>query len=244
MEDLPSLLRSREHTVIEENGSYYLKSSDFDSLGSANDVRQRAIAIIKTLNGALKLHTPSFRGVSEDGVTTTEEDGRRHHYVYLEASITLRSKLSANPTVSTSNSTRQIAPLPSNLESWLSLAKTDKAVADALHFLRENTWSSLYKVYEIIMDDAGGQQAITQNGWATRHRLRRFTQTAQSRAALGDSARHAANEFKPPSQPMTIQEAELLLREVILSWLSSKAQSLDTSCVPSHNSNTNENSQT
>jgi len=223
LEDLPSLLCSPEHTVIEEDGLYYLESSDFDSLGSADEVREHAIAIIKMLNGAMKLHTPSFRGVYAGGVTMLEEDGRRHHYLYLESSIKLRSKVSANLTVTKSNGTRQIAPLPSKVESWIGLAETDKAVAEALHFFREDTWISLYKVYEIISDDLGGQQAITKNGWATKQRLSRFTQTAQSKTALGDLARHAANKFKPPSQPMTIQEAGSLLRGVILSWLSSKA---------------------
>ena len=223
LEDFPSLLCSPEHTVIEEDGSYYLKSSDFDSLGSADEVRERALAIIEMLNGAMKLHIPSFRGVYEAGVTLIEEDGRRHHYVYLEASITLRSKVSANLTVTKSNGTRQIAPPPSNVESWISLAKTDKAVADALHFFRDNTWISLYKVYEIISEDVGGEEAIIRNGWATERRLSRFRQTAQSKAALGDQARHAASRFKPPSRPMTIREAGSLLRGVMLSWLSSKA---------------------
>lgn len=223
LEDLPSLLRSPEHTVIEENGSYYFKSSDFDSFGSADEVRERAIAIIKMLNGAVKLHIPSFRDVSEDGVTIIEEDGRRHHYVYLRGSITARSKISANLTVTTSNDTRQIAPLPSNVESWICLTKTDKAVADALHFFRDGTWVSLYKACEVIREDVGNEEAIIRNGWATKGALGRFRQTAQSKAAVGDLARHAANRFKPPSQPMSIQEAESLLRGIILSWLSSKA---------------------
>ncbi|NWF78188.1 MAG: hypothetical protein HXY36_06410 [Chloroflexi bacterium] len=222
LEDLPSLLCSPKHTVIEEDGLYYLESSDFDSLGSAYEVREHAIAIIKMLNGAMKLYIPSFRGVYEGGVTMIEEDGRRHHYVYLEGSIELRSKVSANLTVTTSNNTQQTDSLPSTIESWISLAKADTAVADALHFFRENTWISLYKVYEIISGDVGGQQAIIKKGWATKHSLSRFTQTAQSKAALGDLARHAANKFKPPAQPMSIQEAESLVRGIMLSWLSSK----------------------
>jgi len=223
LEDLPSLLRSPEHTVIEESGSYYLKSSDFDSLSSADEVRELAITIIDRLNGVMKLRMRNFRGVSEDGVTLIEEDGRRHRYVYLGGSFTARSKVRANATVTTSNGTQQIAPLPSDVESWLSLAKSDKAVKGALHFFRENTWFSLYKVYEIIKDDVGGKKAITTNGWATKKGLDRFTQIAQSREALGDSARHAAKKYKPPPQPMTIQEAELLIRGVLRSWFRSKA---------------------
>jgi len=212
LEDFSSLLRSPEHTVIEENGSYYLKSSDFDSLSSADEVRERAIAIIDMLNGAMKLHIHNFRGVFEDGVTLIKEDGSRHHYAYLGGTIAARAKVSA--TVTTSNGTQQIAPQPSNVESWLSLAKGDKAVADALHFFRENTWISLYKVYEIIRDDVGGK--ITTNGWASKTRLGLFTQTAQS-------ARHASKKKSPPAQPMSILEAESLIRGILLSWFRSKA---------------------
>jgi hypothetical protein len=223
LEDLPSLLRSPEHTVIEDNGSYYLKSSDFNSLSSADEVRECAIKIIEILNGAVKLHIHNFRSVSEDGVTLIEEDGSRHQYIYVRSAFTVRSKVRANPTVTTSNGTQQAAPLLTNVESWLSLAKGDKAVADALYFFRENTWGSLYKVYEIIVDDVGDQQTIIKNGWVTKHKLSQFTRIAQSRKALGDSARHAAKRYTPPPQPMTIQEAELLIRGVLLSWFRSKA---------------------
>ncbi len=223
LEDFPSLLRSPELTVIEENGSYYLKSSDFDSLSLADEVRESAIAIIDMLNGAMKLHIHNFRGVFEDGVTLIKEEGSRPHYAYLRGSITARSKTSANLTATTSKGTQQIAPRPSNVESWLNLAKDDKAVADALHFFRENTWINLYKVYEIIIDDVGKKDVIIRNGWVTKKGLRRFTQTAQSRAALGDAARHACNKPPPPPQPMPFHEAESLIRGVLLSWFHSKA---------------------
>jgi len=221
LEDLPSLLRSPELTVIEEKGSYYLKSSDFDSLSSVDEVRECAITIIEMLNDAVKFQIHNFRGVSEDGVTIIKEDGSRHHSVYLGGSIAARVKVSA--TVTTSNGTQQIAPQPSNVESWLSLAKGDKDVADALHFFRENTWISLYKVYEIIRDDVGKNDVIIRNGWVTRKELNRFNYTAQSRAALGDAARHAAKKFQPPPKPMPFHEAESLIRGVLLSWFRSKA---------------------
>ena len=221
---LPSLLRSAGHTVIEQNGGYYLRSSDFDSLDSGDAVLERGIAIIKMLNGAMRLRVPSFSGVGEDGVTVIEEDGRRQHFAYGSVSMQGRSRLRADATVLASDGGEQIEPQPppSNVESWLSLADTDQAVADALGFFRENTWISLFKVYEIIEKDLGGGGAIVRNGLAARKRLRRFTHTAQSSATLGDLARHAASRTEPPPQPMTIQEAELLLRQVMLSWLSSK----------------------
>ena len=217
LEDFPSLLRSPEHTAIEENGFYYLKSSDFDSLGSADEVRERAIAIIDMLNGAMKLHIHNFRGVFEDGVTLIKEDGSRHHYAYLGGTIAARAKVSA--TVTTSKGTQQIAPQPSNVESWLSLAEDDEKVDKALRFFRENTWFCLYKVYETIRDDVGGKDGknvITKNGWATNGRLDQFTHTAQYE-------RHTRNTTPPKKGPMPIQEAESLIRGILLSWFRSKA---------------------
>ncbi len=155
-------------------------------------------------------------------MTLIEEDGSRRHYAYLKGSITARSKTSANLTVTTSNGTQQVASRPSNVESLLNLAKDDKAVADALHFFRENTWISLYKVYEIIRDDVGKKDEIIRTGWVGKE-LNRFTYTAQSRAALGDAARHAAKKFQPPPKPMPFHEAESLIRGVLLSWFHSKA---------------------
>ena len=223
LEDLPSLLHSPEHTVVEEGGLYYLKSSDFGSLDSADKVRECAIPIIEMINGAMKIHAPDHRGARESGVTLIEDNGRRHHYLYIQSSLTVRSKVTANATITASNGTRKAALPHSSVESWIRLAKSDKAVADALHFFTDNTWINLYKVFEIISEDAGGRDAIVRNGWATRRSLGRFTQTAQSKAALGDLARHAADRFGPPSQPMTTQEAESLLRGLIVSWLSSKS---------------------
>ena len=222
LKDLASLVHSRSRAVLEENGLYYLWSSDFDSLDSASEVRESASTLIDALNGAMKLHTSGFQGVYEDGVIMIEEDGRRREYIYLGGSSAARSRTRASITVITSGDKEQVAQPPRDVESWISIAKRDKAVADALHFFRENSWLSLYKVYEIIREDVNGQQAIVRRGWATKHSLSRFTQTAQSKAALGDLARHTTNGYKPPSQPMSIKEARELVRRMILGWLSSK----------------------
>jgi hypothetical protein len=222
LKDLTPLVHSPNHAVIEENGLYYLWSLDFDSLDSASEVRELASSLIDVLNGAVKLHTSGFHGVSEDGVIMIEEDGRRHEYVYLGGSSAARSRASASITVITSGDKEQVAQPPRDVESWISLAETHKAVGNALHFFKEDTWTSLYKIYEIIREDVAGQKAIIKSGWATKRGLNRFTQTAQSRAAIGDLARHATSKPEPPLQPMNIKEARALVRGMILGWLSSK----------------------
>lgn len=92
-----------------------------------------------------------------------------------------------------------------------------------LHFFKDETWSSLYKAYEILGDAVGGEHAILKAGWVSKRGLSRFTQTAQSRAALGDLARHASEKFTLPANPMTLKEARTLVKGLLSKWLDAKS---------------------
>ncbi|MDP9458250.1 MAG: hypothetical protein M3Q60_21300 [Actinomycetota bacterium] len=48
----------------------------------------------------------------------------------------------------------------------------------------------------------------------------RFTGTAQSREELGDEARHASEKYKPPTNPMSLNEARAFVKSVIRAWIS------------------------
>jgi len=201
LEILPPLLHSTKLSIIKENDSYYLKSSDFDSLKSADKVRESAIAIIKRLNSAMMLFNYNFHSISEDGVLLVEKNGKRCFNLYLEESIKIRSRVSANLKAITLDGVQQIVPQHSTVESWINLAKNDKTVADVLHFFAKQNYASLYKVYEVIRDDIGSQQAIIKSGFVKKQKLKRFTQTAQSSLALGDEARHASKKCNLQQSP-------------------------------------------
>jgi len=220
LEDFPKLLRSPEVRVVEESGSFYLESSEFNSLTLAEEVSERGRALIKLINGVSKFNRNNFLGISEDGITRVEDDGKRHNYVFLEGSAKIRTKVSAQLTGIGADGSEKVTTQPSALESLLEVAKKYNVVADALSFYRDNTWISLYKAYEIIRDNVGGK--IIKNGWSVDSDINRFTQTAQSRAALGDSARHASKKYKPPAQPMTLLEARVLIKTILSRWVSSK----------------------
>ncbi|MBE0415062.1 MAG: hypothetical protein IBX36_00770 [Dehalococcoidia bacterium] len=222
LEDLPRLLHSPELAVSEENGFYYLQSSEFESLTSSDEVRKRGIDLIDKLNGAAKLYRGNFQDVSEDGITHVEDDGRCHRYVYLEGTVTGRGKLRANATVISPDGTEKKVDQPTNLETWIGIANKYKPVADALHFFRQHSWVNLYKVYEIIRDDVGGENAIIAQHRVSKGKLKRFKQTAQSRAALGDYARHASKKYKPPAQLMSLSEAKSMIKDILINWMQTK----------------------
>jgi len=222
LEDFPKLLCSPEVRVVEENGSYYLESSEFNSLTLAEEVRERGRALIKLINGVAKFTRGNFLDISEDVITRVEDNGKRLNYVFLESKVTIRTKVSGQLTVITADGTEKVATQPSALESLLEVAQKHKVVADALTFYRDDTWFSFYKAYEIIRDDIGGKHQIIKNGWSVNSDINRFKQTAQSRAALGDSARHASKKYKPPAQPTTLLEARAMIKTILSRWVSSK----------------------
>lgn len=222
LEDFPKLLRSPEVRVVEENGSFYLESNEFNSLTLVEEVRERGRALIKLINEVTKFNRDNFLGVSEDAITRVEDDGKRHNYLFLEGTVTIHTKVSAQLIVIATDRSENITTQPSALESLLKVAQKYNDVADALSFYREDTWIGLYKTYEIIRDDVGGELQIIKNGWSVKSAIKRFTQTAQSRAALGDSARHASKKYIPPAQPMTLMEARVLIKTILSQWVSLK----------------------
>ena len=134
LEDFPKLLCSPEVRVVEENGSFYLESSEFNSLTLAEEVRERGRALIKLINGVSKFNRNNFLDISEDGVTRLEDDGKRHSYVFLEGTAKIRTKVSAQLTVIAADGSEKVSTQPSTLESLLEVAQKYNVVADALSF--------------------------------------------------------------------------------------------------------------
>lgn len=223
LQELPLLFSSPEVTVFEEEGEYYLKSTEFNSLADASYVLETATHILELINGAAILHFGNFRPVQASGsVIGIDEDGSRKGFVFVSATLTSRARVQVSATVERANGTVESCQRPTQVESWVALARQNTAIADALHFFCEHTWFNLYKVYEIVRDDVGGKREIIHNGWVTKQSLKRFTQTAQSRDALGDDARHASEKYKPPQKPISLSEARSLVATILENWIRSK----------------------
>jgi len=110
-------------------------------------------------------------------------------------------------------------PPPSRAEVLAALADRNERVADALRFYKRCDWPNLYKAWEVVSDAAGGAHELVNKSWATRRDQSRFTGTAQSRAELGDEARHASERYRAPKDPMTLDEARGFVWSVIEAWI-------------------------
>jgi hypothetical protein len=223
LQELPKLFDSADITVTEEDGNYYLKSAKFTNLANAEEVLTVAAEIVDTINDVLFFHLGNFRPAEIDAVTEVHEDGSRHHRVFLKGSVTPRSRVSiAHLTITDANGNVVESEQSGVAATLMDAAGKYRAVADALHFYRNSDWGSLYKVFEIIRDDVGGNRCLIQRGWVSKRVLSRFTRTAQSRDAIGDEARHASKKFTPPRHPMVLSEVRGVIRSILERWLQTK----------------------
>ena len=208
--------------VVEEDDSFYLTSGHFSDLVDAHDVMKMATDLLETINSILRLYCIPLGAISIGNSTHSIEDGQREGFTFLEGEFDART---VEYSIEAFHNELDIDHDPLSLGNWFSLSISNEAVRDALHFFHLDNWSSLYKVYEIVKDDIGGEGRIVELGWASRTQLREFRQTSQSVDVLSDEARHGIRKYPPPSSPTTLTDARNLIRLILRRWLSSMEQS-------------------
>jgi hypothetical protein len=190
-----------------------LRSAAFDELESANEVRDRAVALIDRLNGAMALSRDSGP-LRFDGVTQFMSDGTRNRILFAE----IFEEMDAFDTVATVTVTgpdgQPVPPPPptaSDVQVWAGLAESDDLLDDALiYFGTATEWFDIYKTLETLILKSGGgeEKAFLSLNWAPKKDVERLKRTA-------NWARHAKRKFAPPPNPMKLDDARKLIGQLL-----------------------------
>jgi hypothetical protein len=217
IQDLQNGLRTSDWRIVEETDGYYLTSDFLCSITDPKDIESKAKQIIDLLNGASSIINRNHKKIGTGSIIQMDEEGKRSIFVTINETIQIRARTNA---IVLGKGVVVEEP-PSIIEDWLNIAQKHESVRDILHFFNEITWWNLYKVYEIINDDVGGQNPLYK--LVPKTKLRLFTQAAQSRELLGDHARHASKKKYPaPTTPMTIDEALETIKKLFENWIKLK----------------------
>lgn len=223
LEELSKVFDTPEICIQKDHDAFVLKSRDFADLVSYDKVRDHTTEILTSLNGAAKLSLGSGSPIKIGSISEIRDDGTRHAYVSVASSIVASatcsiSRIHADGTIEESH------PADPAIV-WMALSRRDAHVKKALRLIENDfeTWYGLYKVFEIIREDAGN---IAKRGWCTRAELKKFTQTANSPDALGVNARHA-KAIPAPSDPMSLSSAASFIRKLMSAWLKEKKAQYD-----------------
>lgn len=206
--------------VFKEDDKYFLESRQFDSLESESQVYEAGQRLITKINSTMALINSGYQPVTAAGLSSKNDDGSINHSVFVDAALHVRSRAVAKLSGTAAEGALAEEIVQNNPQIILSLAEHHPEVSEALMHFEEGTWSSLYKTYELIRDDF--RCNITERCGVSDEDINVFTQTAQSKFAIGSAARHASKKFKPPDNPMSFEEAKVLVKTMLLAWIDSK----------------------
>jgi len=103
----------------------------------------------------------------------------------------------------------------------------DAYVARVLDLLAgQPDWMSLYKVLDVVEDSVGGERALEAKGWVPATSLKRLTLTANAIETAASGGRHATGKYslaKSRLQPLPLDEAWDVVRQMVRSWLMTRA---------------------
>ena len=224
LEDLSKALSSSELSIIKEEQNFALKSTGFNSLNDAKDVKNKASEIVALVNGAARLDLGMRKPLSVAHVVKVKDNGTRVFFVEVSATITAHSHVTAS--VVGADGAIQEVRQESPILSWVAAAQRDENVGKVLRLfgLGHHDWVNLYRIYEVVENDIGGISNIVRKGWATEKSIKRFKHTANSPGVIGDESRHGKQTSKLPKAPMALSEAKSLVETILHNWLRMKGK--------------------
>lgn len=211
---LTVLTHGMEVTVSRSGGRYVLASAGFCGLSDHRDVHSIASRYLRLFNSLVGVG--AIRGISYAAPLrlleiVKAEDGKTVRWDYEVA-------------VSSIGIGEVDAPASAQrVQQLINSAEASQSVSHALELLGTgDDWANLYRVYEVIRHDVGGDKAMARKDWANKKNLKLFEHTANSPKAIGLAARHGVPKGEPPGQPMEHCDARSLVVTLLNRWLDDK----------------------
>jgi len=220
LRDLADLFTTPDLLVVREGEEFCLKSTAFDALASEDDVYAKAKSLMPSLNGIASVYVTGYRNVGiSGGIISIDAGGTRKRYIYEAVTEEIRLKASVDVAGGVA-----VARGPTEADAAIKAAFTEEVLSRALQFFSlEKNWVNLYKVLDAIEEDMGSADAVMKKGWVSASEIDRFTGTANNHNAAKGNARHGYVSKRPmKKKPMTLAEAEQLIRTLLTQWLKTK----------------------
>jgi hypothetical protein len=203
--------------VRREGTSYILEADSIDALDGDDAVEHldAAEVVLTRVNGWAISADPAQRPVRLSGSVVSGE-GRRHAIVRA-GTAEARWRV-FGPAIQAEGAPQ---PPPAPGPRVVAAAETNTAISDVLTLVgsHPHDFYTLYKIFEIIEHEAAAE---LYGKWTTKSEAKRFTMSANSRAASGMAARHAILGKAPKDQPMAIEEGRQYVLQLADKFLRSR----------------------
>ena len=213
IEELPFWFPSGEVYAIEESSSVFLVGSRFGQLADASKVQEAAAKAVEDFYSVIYLIDSGIHRPSVGTVFREHDDGTRHGYAFLSATISARSKARASLT-SAGNAKSEENRL-TQAQELLAASQHSRHLQVALSLISipNATWPHFYRCLEEIESSLGAK--VSETGLCSAGDRSRFTRTANTPEASGADARHGLGKFDPPQNPMSPAEGLSFVRQML-----------------------------
>jgi hypothetical protein len=219
---ISQVVKAVNMSIIQEDGEFYLKSDEFNTMNNASKIFEYANQFLKVAFSIANLYYEKIDSISCSSVTCINDKGEKSVFIFLSSTIKVSTRVESSIIVTDSQEiTSELERQEKEYEVFINAARKDKNILDAINFYLTPNWINLYKAYELIKDDVTEKKIISY-GWASKRNISRFKQSAQCRELLGNEARHASKKYPLPSDPMDIDEAKYFIKYLLFDWMKSK----------------------
>lgn len=209
--------------IVAEDDEYYVRSQKFESLDDPDEIRKVANDFVRYIRNFGQRDSLLVSDLEASHVVKEREDGTEHTYVQAETSTIGVTATTARVEYEGEDGEAEVFLPADRTKEWTQLALRDEKVSDLADLLYQgDDWVNLYRIYEFIQDNIESEDNIVNQGWWSESEKTRFKQTANSRDAIGDDARHANNRIPAPTDPMTQAEAKRQIDTLVDHWLQHK----------------------
>ena len=214
--DASELARVQAHLLIDGfllwhepvADEWWMRWNRLDILDNPREALMLARLELATIAGVLKVSSGSSSAIRPGGIMKVYSDGRRDYHLVVTRGLRLHISLTGD-----------------HGAGLRQLAASNPMVAKALRLYGAEdfeSWVGLFRLYEVIVDEAQGTSWLIEQGWISENDHRRFKHSANSVSVGGDQSRHGKEPTQPPSSPMSLADATAYVENLFQSWLSSK----------------------
>lgn len=215
--DVERSLKTYMWKLYRDKDGVYLTSNNLNDISDAVEVRSLAEEFIDTLNGAISYIYDDYEPIRYQSTIEYNKITGQRIVSIGPVSMSFKLRMRATLTIKGQNE-----PMETSVEKWLKVSKKSEAVRSVLHYYNNPNWWNLYKIYEVIKEDLGGDAKIRSKQFATKKEISSFTGTANSRLLLGDEARHADSKNQGPQTPINLAEARRWIKNLSQKWIDEK----------------------
>jgi hypothetical protein len=211
---------SDDPEIFAEEDEFYIQCSKFERLSEASEVRAAARKLVRTIRSFGEKDSIRVENLEASDVHETLDDGTKHIDVQRgDDTIQVRSSTRIAK-VYEDGPKETIFPSADRTYERTQQALEDEKVQVLVGIRsRGSSWVNLYRIYEYVQDNIGGDRNIVERGWWSNEQKDRFKRTANSREAIGNEARHGTERIPSPSEPMSHYRAIYLVDELVENWL-------------------------